>query len=240
MTDKSLFTVLSICCFMLAGLNANAQTIGGMVAGTNGRLSGAIVKNLRTNAEHISDERGIFSIAAKRGDTVLTSKLYYKTDTTVYNGQDYLIIQLRQATRLLRPVNITDTLVNPLNAYNQNKKDYKDIFWKGDDKHMVSIPFEIEFGLTMGINLNIDKLYSAVSMQGKDARRLQRTLAEQYRDDVVDQRFSRSFVGKITGYSGKKLDDFIMLYRPSYAFIVKASTYDIIQYIKKKERLVKG
>jgi len=230
--------ILLLFCFILFGFNIKAQTISGMVTGASERLSGVMITNLRTAEKHISDERGVFSIVAKSGDTVLTSKLYYKTDTTVYNGQDYLIIQLRQTTRVLKPVNITDTLVNPLNVYNQNKKDYKDIYWKGDDKHIVSIPLYI--GPLVGLDFNIDKIYSALSKQGKDARRLQRSLAQQYRDDVVDRRFSKTFVAKITGYNGKKLDDFIMLYRPSYEFIVKASTYDIIQYIRKKQELVKG
>jgi hypothetical protein len=138
----------------------------------------------------------------------------------------------------LQEVVVKDTMSDPLKVYNQNKKDYKDIFWKGDDKHIFSVPLVL--GPELGVNLNIDKLYSALSKQGKDARRLQRTLTGDYRNRMVDQRFNKTLVARITGYKGEKLDDFIAKYRPTYAFISKASTYDIIQYIKQKQASNKG
>jgi hypothetical protein len=220
---------------LLGALNARAQTqkVGGLVTGNNERLSGVIIKNLSTHDEAISNERGTFSIKVAMGDTLLTSRVFYKTDTSVYNKQDYLIIQLKQPIRVLQEVVVKDTLSDPLKIYNQNRKDYKDIYWKGDDSHIFSVPLVL--GPELGINLNIDKLYSALSKQGKDARRLQHTLTSDYRNSVVDQRFNKTLVSRITGYKGDKLDDFIAKYRPSYAFIVKASTYDIIQYIKLKQ-----
>ncbi len=230
--NKLIFSPLLLAVLVLSafGVKAQAQKVSGMVTGNNERLSGAVVKNLTTHDEANSDDRGTFSIRASNGDTLLTSRVFYKTDTLVYHQQSYLIIQLKQPIRVLQEVVVKDTLTNPLERYNQNKKDYKDIFWKGDKSHMVSIPLTL--GPQMGIAVNIDKLFSALSKQGNDARRLQRTLAQDYRNSVVDQHFNKSLVSRVTGYKGKKLDDFIARYRPSYEFAAKATTYERIEYNK--------
>jgi len=227
-----------ICC-SLAGLcfTANAQTINGIVTNTNERLSGATIKNITTNAKATSDERGIFTIRAQKGDTIVTNMLNYKADTLVYNEQDYLIIRLKKINIMLKQVDVRDTLSNPLNTYNKNKVEYKDIFWKGDKSKIISFPANIGLIPSIGIAVNIDKLYSALSKQGNDARRLQRNLLDDYQEDIVDQHFNKALVSKITGYTGDKLDDFMVKYRPSYDFASKASTYEMIAYIRKEAKL---
>jgi hypothetical protein len=172
----------------------------------------------------------MFSIAAEKGDTLVTIMLNYKTDTLVYNQQDELIIQLKQTSRMLKEVVVNDTLSTPLKIYDQNKKEYSDIYWKGDKSKMVSV----SVGTIPGVGLNIDKLYSALSKQGHDARRLQRDFVQDYRTSVVDQRFNKTMVSKVTGYKGQKLDDFIVKYKPSYDYVIKATDYDLVQYIKRK------
>jgi hypothetical protein len=232
--------VIFVCCLLaLTGFTAHAQNISGMVAGANERLSGAVITNLSANTKITSDERGMFSISVQKGDTLLTSLFNYKTDTLVYSGQDYLLIRLKQTNRLLKQVDINDTLTNPLNVYNKNKIEYKDIFWKGDKSKIISFPANIGLIPSIGIAVNIDKLYNALSKQGHDARRLQRNLLDDYQGSIVDQRFSKSLVGSITGYTGVKLDDFMVKYRPTYQFASKASTYDMVEYIR-KEMVLEG
>lgn len=211
---------------------AQVNNISGIVVSDTARLSGAAIYNFKINARTISDIRGEFSISARKGDTLITKMFNYKTDTLVVNNKNFIIIKLKQVSQMLREVIIKDTALSPLEKYNQNKKEYKDIYWKGDESKMISIPLIIGQGI--GLNLSIDKLYNALSKQGKDARRLQRTLTKDYKNSVVDQHFNRRLVGRITGYQGKKLDDFIVKYRPSYGFVSKASQYDIILYIKKE------
>ena len=224
--------IFSLFIFLMIGTNVNAQVqhVNGMVISANERLSGAAIRNLSTQRQCISDSRGMFNIQVKQGDTLLTTKPFYKTDTLVYNLQDNLVIQLKQTVKVLKQVDIKDSVLTPLQVYDQNKKDYKDIYWKGDKSHM----FSVVLATSPGVNVNIDKLYSALSKQGHDARRLQRTLTRDYKNSVIDAHFSKSLVGRITGYKGDRLDDFISKYRPSYEFVTKATDYDVIQYIRKK------
>jgi len=214
----------------IALLHSHAQSISGMVSAANARSVGAIIKNLATSNQVISDNNGMFSIRVKKGDTLLTSQLFYKTDTLVYTAQSYLAIQLHAEKIPLREVTIKATKLSPLDIYEQNKQEYKDIYWKGDYSHM----FGASIGTMPGIALNIDKLYNLLSKQGKDARTMQRTLTRDYHDDVIDRRFTKTLVGNITGYDGSKLDTFMMKYRPTYDFITKVSDYDIMNYVKEK------
>lgn len=206
------------------------KEISGFILSETTKLNGAIILNLNLNIKTKSDKRGYFSINAKKGDTLITAEFNYKTDTLIFNNQTPLIINLNVAHNVLREVVIKGSKISPLEKYNENKKEYKDIYWKGDKSKII----EIEAGTVPGIKINIDKLYSALSKQGKDARRLQKNLTQDYQNDVVDQHFSKSLVGNITGYKGEQLDDFIIKYRPSYEFVLKSSEYDIIQYIKKE------
>ncbi|QJD97242.1 hypothetical protein HH214_15880 [Mucilaginibacter robiniae] len=63
---------------------------------------------------------------------------------------------------------------------------------------------------------------------------MQRRLVNDYRNDVVDSRFTKTLVSRVTGFEGERLSDFIFKYRPAYDFVVKASDYDLMVYIKQK------
>jgi len=226
-----LMAIILFCLITQAELaGAQSPNITGMVTGANERLSGTIIKDIKKRRQITSDSRGMFSIAVEKGDTLVTMMLNYKTDTLVYNQQDYLIIQLKQISKMLKEVVVNDTLSNPLKVYDQNKKEYSDIYWKGDKSKMVSV----SVGTIPGVGLNIDKLYNALSKQGHDARRLQRNFVQDYRTSIVDQRFNKTMVSKVTGYKGQKLDDFIVKYKPSYDYVIKSTDYDLVQYIKRK------
>lgn len=226
-----LMAIILFCLITQAELaGAQSPNITGMVTGANERLSGTIIKDITKRRQITSDSRGMFSIAVEKGDTLVTMMLNYKTDTLVYNQQDYLIIQLKQISKMLKEVVVNDTLSNPLKVYDQNKKEYSDIYWKGDKSKMVSV----SVGTIPGVGLNIDKLYNALSKQGHDARRLQRNFVQDYRTSIVDQRFNKTMVSKVTGYKGQKLDDFIVKYKPSYDYVIKSTDYDLVQYIKRK------
>lgn len=134
---------------------------------------------------------------------------------------------------MLKEVVINGTAISPASAYEANKKEYKDIYWKGDKSHMVALGPGISGVAGLGVSVDIDKLYSAGSKQGKDARRLEHRLTKDYKNSIVDKRFNPLAV-RITGYKGKRLSDFIQDNRPSYEMIINASDYDIVQYIKKK------
>jgi len=140
-----------------------------------------------------------------------------------------IVIQLRKNPLQLKEVVINAKTITPASTYDANKKDYKEIYFKGDKSHII----EVESGWPPGVAINVDKVYNALSKQGKDARRMQRTLANAYKNSLIDKRFN-PLAAKVTGYKGKQLNDFIADNRPTYEMISKASDYDITEYIKGK------
>lgn len=150
------------------------------------------------------------------GDTVALKKEVYLSDTTISD-----------TTIVLKSVTITAERASPLERYQANKEAYNSIFWKGDKKDMVRVS-------PLGIAVNINKLFSALSKEGKDARRLQTMLKNNYEMDEVDAFFNKQLIKDVTGLEGHELDDFMLKYRPDYKWVKSASHYDLILYIKEK------
>jgi len=224
---------LLILIVLLVGCDyAQAQHLTGTVSEQSVPLIGAIITNTRISTPVVSDIKGDFKIVAARKDTLITTLIGYKPDTTVITNQDFLIINLRSRARTLKDVVINGIVLSPLDKFKKNQADYKQIYRIGDDKNMFG--FGAGFGLLATIN--IDKLYSALSKEGRNARHLQRVLVNDYHADVVNSRFTDSLVSKITGYKDKQLNDFMIDNRPSYEFIMKANDYDLMEYIRRRAK----
>ena len=110
----------------------------------------------------------------------------------------------------------------------RNRRDYARIF----DYHKPGFSItDGSGGMGAGVDLN-----SLIEMFNK--REIHRTLAFQERlveeehDKYVDHRFNRSIILRITRLEGDQLDSFMVRYRPSYEFCVRATDYDLFDYIK--------
>ena len=90
----------------------------------------------------------------------------------------------------------------------------------------------IGVGGTGGAGLSIDALWNSISREGKDAAKTRAYIERDYREDVINYRFNRKLVARITGLSDKKLTDFMQKYRPGYFFVTKATDYEFISSIK--------
>lgn len=222
---------VTILLFLFAALGcpyylfAQSKAIDGVVVSGDGFVSGATVFNKNLHIRVTSDLHGGFSIIARQGDTLLVSKKDFKTDTVVAKKAESIIVKIKPASLLLKEIQIKDSPLTPEAKYRQNQQAYHEIYRIGDDKNMVVIT-------PIGIGLNIDKLYSALSRQGKNARKLQRELKSEYQQEIVDQKFSRGLVARVTGYKNAQLDDFMARYRPSFESISKKNEYEVIEYIK--------
>lgn len=206
---------------------AQVRKIAGLVTCNNQLQSSAVIKNVNLHTQTISNERGEFALPVKAGDTLISSKEGYIKDTLPVTDQPFFIIQLKKNPLMLKEVVINSTPITAEETYAENKKDYKEIYRKGDKSHMIVVT-------PLGVGVEVDKVWSAVSKEGKDARHMQRRLTTDYKSNVINHRFTKTLVGRITGYKGNKLDDFIVKYRPTFEMVQKATDYELIEYIKKK------
>lgn len=205
-------------CFYTTGQN---MTIAGLVTFNAMRQSGVVVKNINRHVQSISNDRGEFAILAQAGDTLISSEETYIKDTLQVTDQPFFIIQLKNNPLMLKGVLVKGSPITAEEAYAKNKKDYKEIYRIGDKSNIIGPD-------------NIDKIWSALSKEGNDARKLQRTLTTDYKSNLVNRRFTKKLVASITGYKDTTLDNFMIKYRPTFKMIQKATDYDLIRYIKKK------
>jgi hypothetical protein len=230
---KLIFFTLVISLISQSHAIAQSRKIAGLVTFNNERQTSTVIKNISSHKQTISDEIGEFTLMAGNGDTLTISKQDFIKDTLLVTAQQYFIIQLKKTPLILKEVIVNSTALTPEQTLAQNKKEYKDIYFKGDKSHIIeSIP--IGFGLGLSIGINIDKLFSALSKEGKDARRLQRTLIKDYQSSIIDRKFSKAMVARLTGYKGDRLYSFMDKYRPTFQMASKATDYEMSQYVKKK------
>ncbi|GAB3925405.1 hypothetical protein [Mucilaginibacter myungsuensis] len=220
--------VILVSVMVLFANTAFSQRIPGIVLVDKKPVIGATIRDLNAKFSVISDKDGKFAAKFKEGDSILTSYVGSKTDTTIFKGQPSLAIRLEPESNVLKQVVIKDHKLSPLEKLKNKQEEYRQIYRKGNDRILTSVGF--------GFAVSIDGIYSALSKEGKDARRLQKVFVKDYESSVVDSRFTKSLVAETTGYQGKQLDTFYFDTRPDYQFIKSASDYDIIQYIQKKAK----
>lgn len=190
-------------------------------------LASVYLFNKSTNVATISGEDGSFFFNANMGDSIVLSKTGYYTDTVLIFDERFKNLNMVRKSIALEEVIVTAKRNSPLEQYQANKKSYKSIYLKGDKKNMV-------YMIPMGIAINLNKVFSALSKEGKDARHLQKTLDNEYQMGEIDAKFNKKLVQRLTNLKGKDLDDFISEYRPDYEWIKSATSYEIILYIKEK------
>lgn len=69
------------------------------------------------------------------------------------------------------------------------------------------------------------------SKESKDARRLKRYFKREAEERRIDAVFTRTYVGSIVPLKGHELENFMTMYRPTYAFIISNSGPSLAVYI---------
>lgn len=67
--------------------------------------------------------------------------------------------------------------------------------------------------------------------RNKRLKAFQQRLEKEEQEKYIDYRFSKIFVGRVTGLSSPALDSFLLWYRPSYEFAAYSSEIEFNQYI---------
>lgn len=220
--------ILFILCANLIAFG-QSNSVAGFVQANGQRKTSAFIFNKTLGSRATSNIRGEFSLTATQGDTLITNLSGHRTDTLIYQNQKFIVINLKPAVINLKEVKITAKKISPEENYANLREEYKEIYRKGDTKDMFIIN-----GFPPGIGISIDKIYNALSREGKNARKLLRILTNDYKHNVVDQKFNETLVTKLTKLTGIKLQDFMLTNRPSYDFVAYATDLDLANYILAK------
>lgn len=189
------------------------------------RLAKVYIYNSANDEGIYNTPKGEFTIKAKPGDTLFAVLQGYALDTVVLNNQNAIYFQLKSLGITLREVAIIGDKFTPMERHEKTLKEYKYALDKGKAKDLLNL------GLG-GAGLGIDAIYNLLSRQGKNARHLQKILERDYREAIVDYRFKPDYVKRVLQIGDYEAEDFMQQYRPSYDFVLSASDYAFVVYLR--------
>lgn len=203
---KLLAIALSILSF--TGL-ANAQDV---LKGTvyenssNTKLDNVFIRDGNNKQITLTDKNGDFSIKTATGHILIFTSPGYNPDTLYLIDMRPKKVVLIPQFIALNQVNIRSTRL----AFDP-RKEYPDVYQKS-------------------------KVYAFspstwFSKEGKDARRLKKFFQREAQERHVDEVFNKAYVGSIVPLKGQELENFITLYRPSYAFLRNNNAESMVAYI---------
>lgn len=194
------------------------------------RLTRVYIYNTRTGEGFYNTTKGEFKTTARPGDVLVAALQGYGVDTISIKSESTVLFYLRRNSIQLEEVVVRDSLKTPAEQLKQAQEEYSTIYSKGAVKDVITTGGSNGGG---GAGLSITALYSLLSKEGKNARMLQKIIERDYRDAMIDYRFTNNLINKVTGLSGASLLDFKQQYKPGYYFILEANDYELIQFIQK-------
>jgi len=222
---RLLFLLLVLCARGLA----QDKTLAGIVfdKDTRDRIASVKVLNVTTGVTVYDNLTGGFKIAAKPGDKLVFSRFDYHTDTVNVHADTSVVIYMARLAIMLREVSIHDSMsMNPDSRLARTKGEYSKIYGSSSYRDFLTSPSSGPAGLS------IDALWNSISREGRNAKKLQGEIESDYHQNVIDFRFNRGYVGKITGLTGQRLTDFMTRYRPGYYTTKTATEYEFITLIR--------
>ncbi len=218
--------------FALRGFSQE-KTVAGIVfdEGSKDRIAKVNVINLNNGKSVYNNLNGVYTIDAEPGDALVFRKADYRSDTITVQSYIPLAIYMHRISIQLPEVIVHDSsMLNPQKRLVRAKAENSKAYGSLANRDVLNIP-------TVGMpGLGIDALYNIFSREGKDAAKLREMIASDYRQDVIDSRFNRALVARVTGLKDKQLTDFMQKYRPGYYFVIKATEYEFIASIKTNVR----
>jgi hypothetical protein len=180
----------------------------------------------------VTDSVGNYEITVPPDDSIFFS--YLGRATAKYpvkniNSLNNFDIALHVDATELKEVNVMPRSYR--NDSLRNRKDYEKYF-----DFRKPNPFKLSdgsAGLGMGAGFDLDQIIRYFQFdRTKRLLAFQRRLEEDEQDKYIDHRFNPSMVLKVTHLQGDELDSFMVKYRPSYSFCIRATDYDLLEYTK--------
>ncbi|HEY2581448.1 MAG TPA: carboxypeptidase-like regulatory domain-containing protein [Mucilaginibacter sp.] len=174
--------------------------------GTNKKLQDVFVRDIANKQFTLTDKQGNFEIKAETGQTLIFESPGYTSDTLYLVDLARKNILMSIKTIALREVSVTSNR----EAFDPHKE-YPEVYEKS--KVYVLSPT------------------TWFSKESTDARKLKKYFKHEAEERHVDEVFTEAYVGSIVPLKGKELDDFMTLYRPSYAFLMNNNGASLAVYI---------
>ena len=215
---------------LLTGLKCFAQDkpVAGIVFDktTKERIANISVHDINNHITVYDNLKGEFKIKADIGDQLVFSRQDYHPDTLkVQTRQDLAIYMVHQAIQL-KEVTVRDSALTPEQQLEKTKEEYAKVYSPSLNPDFFS---NSDYG---GVGISIDAIWNSISREGRNAASLRELIERDYEQHVIDYRFSRTFVQRVTGLKDAKLTSFMTRYRPGYYTVRTMTDYEFITMIR--------
>lgn len=196
---------------VLIAVSVNAQ---GLLKGTvydnatNAKLPNVFIRDSNSKQLALTDKDGSFSVKTEKGHLLIFDSPGYVSDTLYVIDLLPKTIKLVAKTIALKEVTISSSRAGRLF---DPHKEYPEVYTKS--------------------KLYILSPTTWFGKEAKDARRLKRYFKREAEERQIDEVFTRTYVGSIVPLKGSELDDFMVMYRPSYSFIKGNNNASLAVYI---------
>jgi len=215
---------------LLTGLSCFAQDkpVEGIVFDktTKERVADISVHDINNRITVYDNLKGEFKIKANIGDQLVFSRQDYHPDTIKVQNKGDLAIYMVHLVIQLKEVTVRDSALTPDEQLEKTKEEFAKIYspslnpdWFGTS----------DYG---GAGISIDAIWNSFSREGRNAASLRDLIERDYEQHVIDYRFSRTFVERVTGLKDGKLTSFMTRYRPGYYTVRTMTDYEFITMIR--------
>ncbi|MCW8311053.1 MULTISPECIES: hypothetical protein [Sphingobacterium] len=191
---------------------------------TKQRLGNVKLANLRTGNVIYNNIKGEFDLQARIGDRIVAMSKGYFPDTLAVDDKGLLLFHLLRESIYIDEVQVL-ARKSPEEILKKAREDYNKAYRLAGYGDVFSVG-------PHGAGLSINSIYSLFSKEAKRARRLTKTIENDYKENVIDYKFTKELISKVTGLSFDESEKFRRIFRPSYFFILAASDYELTNYIK--------
>lgn len=204
---KITYYILVASLFITATVNAQDVLKGTVYEkGKSDKLANVFVKDINNRQITITDKNGNFSIRTLTGHTLIFNSPGYVSDTLYVTDLRPKRVEMISQTISLRQVNVTAT--RP--AFDP-RKEYPEVYTKS--------------------KVSVMSPSTWFSKEGKDARRLKRYFQHEEEERQIDEAFNVDYVKSVVPLRGAELENFMSLYRPTYAFLKNNNAPSMTAYI---------
>jgi hypothetical protein len=204
---KLKFITLALLVFITGMANAQNLLKGTVEeTGSTLRLSNVFIKDATNNQLTLTDKNGNFVIKSAPSHLLIFNSPGYVSDTLYVVDMAPKKVKMQILSIALREVKIHGTRTT-FDA----KEEYPEVYQKS--KVYVLSPS------------------SWFSKDSRDARRLRRYFAMEQQEQEIDNVFNAAYVSSLVPLRGQDLEDFMTLYRPSYAYVHSNTTQTMAIYI---------
>jgi hypothetical protein len=221
--------VVALILFLLAApALAQDKPVQGLIfdQATHERIAKVNVRNLRNGQSVYNNLKAEFKIMARPGDFLVFTKANYFADTLQLKSYTDQIVYLKASSIMLQEVNVRDTVLSAQKKLEQTRRQYSKIYGSLNNRNLLSL------SPGGGAGIGIDAIWNMVSRSGRNAEHLRNLIEQDYKINVIDQRFTKTLVQQLTGLQEPQLTNFMIRYRPSYYLVTTASDYEFATQIK--------